>query len=146
MELEFNEFQQPYLSLMNILLPVEYGSLLASCLLTTCLFSSLLLSSCAATGAAETVTGTLSFFATCCSFGKCLLLSVCLLIGRPSQPVHLCIFTWMVGYVGVFFSGAEERATHSQCRATLFSLKSQINISPHVMADFNLFSDHLVAT
>lgn len=88
---------------------MKYGSLLASCLLTTCLFSSLLSSSSALQQELLKAWQVLFLFATCCSFGSACV-CLCLLIGCPKQSVHLCIFTWMAGYVGVFLFRKEERA------------------------------------
>lgn len=91
------------------------------------------------------------FFATCCSFGSarfCLCLSVCWLAVHGGA-VHLCIFTWMAGYVGIFSFFRKEEKSHEcahNAHPLLFIFNSQINISPDVLTDFNFSPGHLVAT
>lgn len=79
MELEFNEFQHPNLEIMNTFI-VTNGIWCSACILSThnlsVFFFSALVLAYTATGAAETVTGTLSF-CYLLFIWKCLLLSVC---------------------------------------------------------------------
>lgn len=67
-------------------------------------FSPALVLAGAATGAAETVTGTLSF-CYLLFIWKCLFLPVCGDWLSIAQSVRLCIFTWMAARVGVFLWG-----------------------------------------
>lgn len=99
MELEFNEFQHPYLVIMNMFfLQMEYGSLLASCLLTTCLFSSPLLSSSPALQQELLKPWQVLFlFPTCCSFGSArFCLCVCWLAVHSSLFICAYLHEWLV--------------------------------------------------
>lgn len=108
---------------------MEYGSP-ASCLLTACLFSSLLLSSSPALQQELLKPWQVLFLrATCCSFGSACL-CLCVVIGCPSQSVHLCIFTWMTAYVGIFFSGIRRQTCTHNADPLVSFFNSQINILP----------------
>lgn len=121
-------------------------ALLASSLLTTCLFSSLLLSSSPALQQELLKPWQVLFlFCYLLFIWKCLLLSVSVdwLSTAVCSSVHIYMNGWLCWY---FIFRMEEGATHSQCRSTLFIFNSQVNISPHVMADFSFCSGYLVAS
>lgn len=148
MELEFNEFQHPYLGFMNIfLLPVEYGSLLASCLLTTCLFSSPLLSfSPALQQELLKPWQVLFLFCYLLFIWKCFA-SVCVCWLAVHSSLFICAYLheWLVMLV---FSFQEGEASHTLTTPIHTFLKAFLilkSIFRHMQRQISIsFSDHLV--